>query len=93
MASPIKPYTEGIRTQGDRPNRYNAATHKFRIGGNAMSAENTQTCPVCGVKIVKMIGGDRVIFSTGPVGTREVLWAKVCQHTKNLACLNKDKGV
>ncbi len=57
-----------------------------------MSTGSPQTCAVCGVKILKIIGGDRVIFSTGPVGTREILWTKVCQHTKNLACINRNQG-
>ncbi len=58
-----------------------------------MPEVNSQVCTVCGVKIMKAIGGDRVFFSIGPVGTRDILWTKVCQHTKNLACINKDKGV
>jgi hypothetical protein len=60
--------------------------------GDPLSA-STQSCTVCGVKIIKVVGGDRVIFSTGPAGTREVLWKKVCQHTRNLACINRDAGV
>jgi hypothetical protein len=53
---------------------------------------NTQVCPVCQVKIVKRIGGDLALFSTGAPGTREVLFQKVCQHTKNPACINRDGG-
>ncbi len=55
-----------------------------------MSDANVQVCPVCTVKIVKMIGGDRVLYSTGSPGTRATLWTKVCQHTQNPACINKD---
>lgn len=58
-----------------------------------MSGNGIQVCSVCGVKIQKMIGGDRVLFSTGAPGTRETLWAKVCQHTDKAGCINKDRGV
>ncbi|MGF1513266.1 MAG: hypothetical protein ACFB5Z_06170 [Elainellaceae cyanobacterium] len=52
--------------------------------------ENLQTCSVCGAKILAMIGGDRVLFSVGPPGTRQTLWKKVCQHVDNPRCINKD---
>ena len=55
-----------------------------------MADTNVQVCPVCTVKIIKMIGGDRVLFSTGAPGTRATLWAKVCQYAKNPACINKE---
>lgn len=57
-----------------------------------MSAGGIQVCPVCGVKIMKVIGGDRVIFSAGPPGTRATLWARVCQYTNKPGCINQDKG-
>jgi hypothetical protein len=48
-------------------------------------------CSVCGVKIQKMLGGDRVVFAYGPAGTREVLWNRVCRHIprEELRCLNR----
>jgi hypothetical protein len=49
-----------------------------------------QVCPVCKVKIVPALGGDRVMFAVGPQGSRETLWKKVCQYTKNSACINQD---
>jgi len=53
-------------------------------------SEKSQVCPVCGVKILAMLGGDRVLFSVGPPGTRKILWNKVCQHVDNPGCINKD---
>ena len=53
-----------------------------------MSNSNSQTCPACGVKIV---AGDKVIFSCGPVGTRARLWARVCSYTKKPGCINQDQ--
>ncbi len=55
-----------------------------------MSNSNLQTCPVCGVKIE---GGDKVIFSSGPVGTRARLWARVCNYARKPGCINQDQGV
>lgn len=57
-----------------------------------MSEQKMQTCPVCGVKIIKMVGGDRVLFSVGAPGTRAALWQKVCRHTQNPACINRQDG-
>jgi hypothetical protein len=54
-----------------------------------MSETGVQTCPVCGVKIVKVVGGDRVLFSVGPPGTRATLWTRVCQYTQKAGCINK----
>ena len=52
---------------------------------------DTQTCPVCGVKImVGVVGGDRVLFSSGPAGTRARLWARVCQYVDKPGCINAD---
>jgi hypothetical protein len=55
-----------------------------------MSETGVQVCPICKVKIIKMIGGDRVLFSAGPPGTRKTLWVKVCQYAKKPACINQD---
>lgn len=50
----------------------------------------TQVCGICGVKIQKLIGADRVIFATGANGTREVLYQRVCQHVKDRpGCINR----
>ncbi|PSN13387.1 hypothetical protein C7293_16215 [filamentous cyanobacterium CCT1] len=52
-----------------------------------------QTCPVCGVKIlVGIVGGDRVLFSAGPPGTRARLYARVCRYVDKPGCINKDGG-
>jgi hypothetical protein len=57
-----------------------------------MSESNIRTCPVCSVKIVPAVGGDRVLFSAGPIGNRAILWARVCQFTDKAGCINKDGG-
>lgn len=57
-----------------------------------MTQSGAQVCPVCGVKILKLIGGDRVLFSAGPPGTRSILWTRVCQHTQKPGCINQDGG-
>lgn len=54
-----------------------------------------ETCSVCGVVIED---GAKVIFSCGPSGTRERLWARVCQFiqkdpAKAAACINKEDAV
>ena len=50
----------------------------------------TETCPVCGVKImVGIVGGDRVQFSAGPPGTRAKLYARVCRYANNPRCINQ----
>lgn len=47
--------------------------------------ENCKICPVCSVRIT----GDTVIFSHGKPGTRERLYARVCQYAKDRAgCIN-----
>lgn len=56
-----------------------------------MSESGPQVCPVCGVKILKVIGGDRVLFSAGPPGTRDILWSRVCRHTDKPGCINRDQ--
>ncbi|WP_293090315.1 hypothetical protein [Okeania sp. SIO3B5] len=42
-----------------------------------MSENQQEICPVC---LVKIVGGDRVLFSSGPPGTKAKLWARVCQY-------------
>lgn len=55
-----------------------------------MAELNAQTCPICSVSIaVGAPGGDRVIFSSGPQGSRAKLWARVCQFNKKSGCLNE----
>lgn len=54
-----------------------------------MAEANSKVCPVCSVRIIKVIGGDRVLFAMGPPGTRETLWQKVCQYTNKPGCINK----
>lgn len=51
-----------------------------------------QLCPICGVTIQSAVGGDRVLFSSGPVGTRAKLWARVCQFVNKPECINRDKA-
>lgn len=55
-----------------------------------MAEPTTQTCPICSVKIiVGTAGGDHVVFSSGPQGTRAKLWARVCQFNKKPGCINE----
>ncbi len=50
----------------------------------------TQVCTVCGVQVLKSVGGDIVIFATGARSTRDVLFQRVCQHVKDRpGCINK----
>lgn len=56
-----------------------------------MSQGNTEVCAACGVKILRIPTGDRVLFSVGPPGTRATLWARVCQFTQKPGCINKDR--
>lgn len=58
-----------------------------------MPENGVKMCPVCGVKIVSLIGGDRVLFSVGPLGTRASLWARVCQYTQKPGCINANREV
>ncbi|MDX2212108.1 MAG: hypothetical protein SFY66_02350 [Oculatellaceae cyanobacterium bins.114] len=55
-----------------------------------MPESGVNVCPVCGVKIIGMIGGDRVLFSVGPPGTRATLWARVCRFTQKPGCINSN---
>ncbi|MEL7331084.1 MAG: hypothetical protein AAFN12_02490 [Cyanobacteria bacterium J06560_2] len=55
-----------------------------------MADPTSQPCPICGVTILPGgAAGDRVIFSTGPQGTRAKLWARVCQYNKKSGCINE----
>lgn len=55
-----------------------------------MAGPNPQVCPVCGVKIlVGGVGGDRVLFSAGPPGTRSKLYARVCRYVEKAGCINR----
>lgn len=51
-----------------------------------------QVCPICGVKILKLVGGDRVLFAVGPPGTRALLWQRVCQHAQKPGCINLESS-
>lgn len=53
-----------------------------------MSDTEPKVCPVCQVKIIKMIGGDRVLFSAGPPGNRTILWQRVCRYAQKAGCIN-----
>lgn len=58
-----------------------------------MAMAAPQTCSVCGVKIlVGIVGGDRVLFTAGPPGTRARLYARVCRYVDKAGCINKDGG-
>jgi hypothetical protein len=54
-----------------------------------MAHESEQVCSVCSVTIKAALGGDLVVFSTGPVGSRNTLWARVCQYTSKPGCINR----
>jgi hypothetical protein len=59
------------------------------MSDNTVSNASSLSCGVCGVKIQKLIGADRVIFATGAHSTREVLYQRVCQHVKDRpGCIN-----
>lgn len=58
-----------------------------------MSDPQAQVCPVCKVRIVKAAGGDQVLFSSGPPGTRSRLSARVCQFVKQNGCINQDPNL
>ncbi|MBD2464951.1 hypothetical protein H6G89_28510 [Oscillatoria sp. FACHB-1407] len=55
-----------------------------------MPESGVNVCPICGVKIIAMVGGDRVLFSVGPPGTRATLWARVCRYTQKPGCINSN---
>ncbi|GAB4377188.1 MAG: hypothetical protein Kow00121_25950 [Elainellaceae cyanobacterium] len=62
-----------------------------RVDEKKVVMSGIQVCPVCGVKIQQLVGGDRVLFAVGSPGTRATLWARVCQYTDKAGCLNKNK--
>jgi hypothetical protein len=53
-----------------------------------MSDPKEKVCEVCQVKIVGVLGGDRVNFAFGPAGTRTILWQRVCQYVQRPGCIN-----
>lgn len=55
-----------------------------------MPEAGPQICSVCGVKILKLVGGDRVLFAVGPPGTRALLWKRVCQYAQKPGCINPE---
>lgn len=55
-----------------------------------MPEPSIEICPACGVKIED---GAKVVFSTGPSGTRSRLWARVCQFHDRPDCINRDESV
>ncbi|NJM56735.1 MAG: hypothetical protein HC857_03870 [Synechococcales cyanobacterium RU_4_20] len=57
-----------------------------------MAEQQEQVCPVCSVKIIGSAAGDRVVFSSGPEGSRAKLWARVCQFVDKPACINRDRN-
>lgn len=71
--------------------QYAGFTQKIWL--DKMTNEPSQVCPICGVKIVKAPGGDRVLFSVGFPGTRARLWARVCQFVKKPGCINSDPAL
>lgn len=55
-----------------------------------MTSSRTESCSVCSVKIlVGVVGGDRVMFSAGPPGTRAKLYERVCRHVDKAGCINR----
>jgi hypothetical protein len=57
---------------------------------NAATPGPQQVCPVCTVKITKLIGGDQVTYSMGGKATREDLWQRICQHVQDRpGCINR----
>jgi len=52
-----------------------------------INKENSQVCPVCKVSINKL---GQVQFSSGQMGSRARLYARVCQYVDNRNCINSD---
>ena len=46
-----------------------------------------EICPVCQVSINQL---GKVQFSSGQIGSRARLYARVCQYTNNPQCINDD---
>ena len=55
------------------------------LNNKIMDTLSLQVCPVCSVKIES---GEKVLFSHGKPGTRERLYARVCQYAKKSGCIN-----
>lgn len=51
-------------------------------------SEILQSCLVCGVRIMN---DGNVMFSSGNVGTRAQLYARVCRYAQAKGCINQDK--
>ncbi|MGF1487244.1 MAG: hypothetical protein ACFBSE_09040 [Prochloraceae cyanobacterium] len=49
--------------------------------------EDCQVCPVCQVEINKL---GQVKFSSGQMGSRARLYARVCQYVDKRECINSD---
>lgn len=49
-------------------------------------SDNLQTCSVCGVSITE---DGQVNFANGNPGSRNRLYARVCQYTENPSCINQ----
>ena len=55
------------------------------LSNKIMDTLSLQICPVCSVKIES---GEKVLFSHGKPGTRERLYARVCQYANKSGCIN-----
>lgn len=53
----------------------------------SIDRENSQVCSVCQVAINKL---GQVQFSSGQMGSRARLYARVCQYVDNRECINCD---
>ena len=51
-------------------------------------SETSQSCSVCGIRIMS---DGNVMFSSGSVGTRAQLYARVCRYAQAQGCINQDK--
>ncbi len=54
---------------------------------NSNHSENLQVCSICGIAIAE---DGKVNFSDGKPGTRARLYARVCQYTEKLECINRE---
>ncbi len=83
--------TQPLDPTSPSPETDSSATASNPADEAAPSAAAEKICAVCGVKIIAQAGGDRIVFSAGPEGTRAKLWARVCQFVNKPDCLNRDK--
>lgn len=76
-----------VRVGGTRKRKVKAKNklQSLKKQGGSVSDTNKEICPACGVTIED---GAKVLFSCGPAGTRERLWARVCQFAKRPGCIN-----